>query len=180
MPRMQDTAEEPSPSPSTQAGGYGTAGLGAEAAWPKPSPVPASHPTTVTGMVLFLFLFLCLSHQLGTFRSCPVSISAAWSSSGVQSCVPLQKCVPCNAVTLQQHVPEKTMPPPLQQCPLPVRCPPAETHPLSPSLFTPSPVGKPHRDGCELEGGLRGRWQQPRAPAGTAGRASARGHSPAP
>lgn len=35
MPRMQDTAEEPSPSPSTRAGGCGTASLGAEAAWPE-------------------------------------------------------------------------------------------------------------------------------------------------
>lgn len=61
MPRMQDTAEEPSPSPSTRAGGYGTA-------WPKPSRVPASHPTVVTGKVLLFFLFLCFSHQLGTFQ----------------------------------------------------------------------------------------------------------------
>lgn len=67
MPRMQDTAEEPSPSLSTRAGGYGTAGLGAEAAWPKLSPIPTSHSTLITGKVLFLFLFLRFSHQLGTF-----------------------------------------------------------------------------------------------------------------
>lgn len=81
MPRMQDTAEEPSPSPSTRAGGYGTAKA-------QSCPCKPPHYGHWKGAI-FVSLSLLFS-PAGDFPrlGCPVSISAPWSTSGVQSCAP--------------------------------------------------------------------------------------------
>lgn len=81
MPRMQDTAEEPSPSPSTRAGGYGTAKA-------QSCPCKPPHYGHWKGAI-FVSLSLLFS-PAGDFPrlGCPVSISAPWSTSGAQSCAP--------------------------------------------------------------------------------------------
>lgn len=107
MPRMQDTAEEPSPSPSTRAGVYGMATLGAEAAWPKPGPVPASHPTTVTVKgAIFVSLSLLFS-PAGDFPRLPHLFpsqhhGAAPGCRAVSLCssVPLATLSPCSTMSL--------------------------------------------------------------------------------
>lgn len=94
------------------------------------------------------------------------------------SSVPLQRCVPCSAATLQRHVC-----PCAGDAPIPAAvCPPAETRP-SRSSPTPSPqcLQESHSG---WRGGLKGRrhgeCQQLCVLAGTTGQASARGQQPTP
>lgn len=84
MLRMQDTAEEPSPSPSTGTGGYGTASLAKAQSCPCKPPHYSRWKRAIFASLSLLFSPSGDFPRLG----CPVSISAPWSSSGVQSCAP--------------------------------------------------------------------------------------------